>query len=925
MSGSFDDEIRVAITAQADQYNAAMAQVSAETEAMAEKVSAEAAAFNAAQQAKFNALMRLKTAFQANLENSSAMAEAELALDDAMQAGAVTAQEYASYVALLDAAETAVAQSASAATVAVEANTEAVAVNGTVAREVGVMIGELARGNYARLEGSSVTLANRTGLLAKAFSPLGLSIITTVGATAFLIDQMMKGEERIAQFNAAVLSTGNTLGMTAGDLQQTADNLAIYSGNASAADAITLKLGTSGKLSGQALVDAGTGAANIMRLTGESADQAAHQMEALGDNPVKAVVALNGKFHFLTVEVYDQIRALQQEGRTFEATELAAKAFADHTSDRVEKLNENMGYFEQMLEHMKIGAHQLDMDLQKATDPTLAQRAAESTHEWFVAQEQLNEAIKAGASGDDLAELGQRVAAYHAMAESLRNQLKAQRDLDDQDAKHAADAARTIQLEDAQAKFNERLKQTSLLQEEIADAKARVEAIHASDPGSDTIKGITFDTSGAVSGGEKWEAILRKLRSEFGQTKAAGVDMHRSLESELRAQEAAEGISYDKRDQFERAYWQRVLQQSKAGSDQYINAWQHVEDAKRAIAQRQLEDARRAQQQELEIYRQGEQQAMTSVQAAFDHLRSADAQKLTFGQITAEQLLALDRDYADREYQIDKSILERWKENFASRPNVVRQINQQIEDLELRHQAKMDALQEKAAEDRVKEANKWLSPISSAFSQSIAGMIQGTQTYEQAWSRMLQSILLSYIDTELQILEKHIANQIALGAADQAGAAERTAIHAAAAAEGNAIDAATGQSQITTAAATGAAKAYQAVVGIPFVGPVLAPAAAAVAYGAISAFGGDISSAAGGWDRVPADDAPALLHRNEMVLPANLAERVRSMTEPNSGGGDVHHHHYNIQAWDGRSMKDTLRRHPHLLSDAVAHAKKKGF
>ncbi len=90
--------------------------------------------------------------------------------------------------------------------------------------------------------------------------------------------------------------------------------------------------------------------------------------------------------------------------------------------------------------------------------------------------------------------------------------------------------------------------------------------------------------------------------------------------------------------------------------------------------------------------------------------------------------------------------------------------------------------------------------------------------------------------------------------------------------------------EITRTAYTAAAHAYKAVVGIPIIGPELAPAAAAVTFAAVEAFGGGINSAAGGWELVPQDQL-AMLHKNEMVLPSSLAENVRNMS---SGGNSVH-------------------------------------
>jgi hypothetical protein len=54
---------------------------------------------------------------------------------------------------------------------------------------------------------------------------------------------------------------------------------------------------------------------------------------------------------------------------------------------------------------------------------------------------------------------------------------------------------------------------------------------------------------------------------------------------------------------------------------------------------------------------------------------------------------------------------------------------------------------------------------------------------------------------------------------------------------------------------------------------VLAPAAAAAAFAGVMAF--DVISAEGGMGSVPFNDMPALLHRNEMVLPASIAEPLR--------------------------------------------------
>ena len=94
-----------------------------------------------------------------------------------------------------------------------------------------------------------------------------------------------------------------------------------------------------------------------------------------------------------------------------------------------------------------------------------------------------------------------------------------------------------------------------------------------------------------------------------------------------------------------------------------------------------------------------------------------------------------------------------------------------------------------------------------------------------------------------------------------------------------------------------AAGAYKATVGIPFIGPVLAPDAAAAAFTETMAF------AEGGWDRVPSDQV-TMLHKNEMVLPAPIAEAARQTFAQGGGGGNTVH----IHAMDAASFTSFLKR-----------------
>src|SRR5262249_7168139 len=129
--------------------------------------------------------------------------------------------------------------------------------------------------------------------------------------------------------------------------------------------------------------------------------------------------------------------------------------------------------------------------------------------------------------------------------------------------------------------------------------------------------------------------------------------------------------------------------------------------------------------------------------------------------------------------------------------------------------------------------------------------------------------------------------------------------------------------QVTHAAIKAAANAYNAVVGIPIVGPVLAPPAAAAAFAGVEAFGA-LVSAAGGWGIVPQDQL-ALVHKNEMVLPAALADRVRDMTS-GSGTSEIHIHAggNSFAATDAAGMERLMRQHEKAIVRTIQRLHRNG-
>lgn len=217
----------------------------------------------------------------------------------------------------------------------------------------------------------------------------------------------------------------------------------------------------------------------------------------------------------------------------------------------------------------------------------------------------------------------------------------------------------------------------------------------------------------------------------------------------------------------------------------------------------------------------------------------------------------------------------------AANPVDNAKIYQQMLTAQAQYVAKSQDLNQQASANVQKSWQNVLAPIDNAFSQSINGMLRGTETLKQGIARAGQSIVLSFIDAAEKSLMRWVASELAkltITETTQAGMTEAAAANQAAQTaikqEGKAADAAMDSTSILNNAYTAATGAFSAVAGIPIVGPILAPVAAAAAFAGVMAF--DVISAAGGMGAVPFDDMPALLHKNEMVLPASIAAPLRS-------------------------------------------------
>ncbi|EKC2745025.1 phage tail tape measure protein [Salmonella enterica] len=217
-------------------------------------------------------------------------------------------------------------------------------------REIGVLIGELARGNFGALRGSGITLANRAGWIEQLMSPKGMMLGGMAGGVAAAVYGLGKayyeGAKESEEFNKQLILTGSYAGKTTGKLNEMAKSLAGNGVTQHDAAGVLAQVVGSGAFTGQAVAMVSRTAARMQENVGQSVDETIRQFKRLQDDPVNAAKELDRTLHFLTATQLEQIRALGEQGRTADAAKIAMSAYSEEMNKRAGDVHDNLGWIE---------------------------------------------------------------------------------------------------------------------------------------------------------------------------------------------------------------------------------------------------------------------------------------------------------------------------------------------------------------------------------------------------------------------------------------------------------------------------------------------------------------------------------------------------------------------------------------------------
>lgn len=192
--------------------------------------------------------------------------------------------------------------------------------------------------------------------LSSVVTPTRLLFGGAAAAAGTLAYALYQGAEESRAFRRAVILSGEAAGVSAGQMQAAAQNAGDITGRYTEAREAVLALASSGRVAGENFESFARSIALQSEATGKSVEQLAAEYTAIADDPLKAVARFSATYKTLNADVYEQVKALQQQGREQEAVELVQRKYAAETEVMAQKVVADLGLIESAWKGIKDAA-----------------------------------------------------------------------------------------------------------------------------------------------------------------------------------------------------------------------------------------------------------------------------------------------------------------------------------------------------------------------------------------------------------------------------------------------------------------------------------------------------------------------------------------------------------------------------------------
>ncbi|ENM3904724.1 phage tail tape measure protein [Vibrio cholerae] len=190
------------------------------------------------------------------------------------------------------------------------------------------------------------------GYIAGLINPFSLAA-ASAGALALAYYQASEEADR---YRDAIILTGNASGVTADKLADMAKRLDEISGTQRNAAKAIAEIASTGKIAADEIGMVAQAAVMMESATGKAVSETVAEFVKLAEEPSKAIAELNKNQNFLTQAVYEQITALEKQGKTQEAARLAMETYSEELVERADEAKKGLGTIEEAWDGIKNAA-----------------------------------------------------------------------------------------------------------------------------------------------------------------------------------------------------------------------------------------------------------------------------------------------------------------------------------------------------------------------------------------------------------------------------------------------------------------------------------------------------------------------------------------------------------------------------------------
>lgn len=578
-------------------------------------------------------------------------------------------------------------------------------------------------GNF-RLAGAQILqMGTQAGAASLLFTGAGAAIAGTTVALGGLAVAAAAGYLQMRALDTAIIASGNSAGVTAGEVAEMRNRVGEATGSFSDAQKSMQLLLASGRATGDGLEAAAEAAVNLSKLTGRSIEDTTNQIIALAKSPTASLLELNEQYHFLTAEVYENVRSLEEQGRKQEAAKIATDALAASTDKSVAEMRENAGSLEtawNAVAKAVTGAIQAVKDYGR----TDSEYRLKQVDDEIAALSQRNARNEAPSGfSDSSAELAALQAKRKVIEDTIAVEKKAADDKAAAQGVQDAGVRSGANIEQKRAEFAER---GAKAEKEKLDLAKEFVALYKANPADPKLAGVAV-SGNSVSGG-LYDQLAKGIDAKYAEKPSTA--------------------------------------KGPKGRDPNESALQEIENLQKQIAM-------------LGLLKDGEEKVSEAARIRYEiengAYKNASAnvkQKLlnTATELDAEQARIAAAKKLKEETEETKRSYEQLKDELRTPAEValdaaierVGTLNKAMKD-GLLDAAKYDELMAKVIDDGLEEAPTFggLAPeIGGPFGE--LGKIEAARVAEEAWYQESQERLKAYLDAKLITQEEYNARSLEL-------------------------------------------------------------------------------------------------------------------------------------------------------------------